>query len=458
MQKSSLPIYKGVIDSLSKKGDGVGDFSCGDLPPKRLDVPYTIVGEEVAVFSPHISKRTWPLEILSPSPERIAPVCIHFGTCGGCTYQHMSYQEQLRQKENYVRSLFGPKSVLPILPAIKEWRYRNKMEFTFSSDKEGSRYLGLISKESKGRVFNIQECPISDPFVVEALAAVRRFWEKSGLLAYHPYRDTGSLRTVHIRTSERTGDKMVALQVSGRPEFALNKEQVALFKSEIEPLGASCFIIIQQALKGRPTQFFELHLGGKDHIEEHLTVGGETISFRVSPRAFFQPNTLMAEVIYQKAVDMLDIQEGHIVYDLFCGTGTLSIFASKRAKEVVGIELSFEAIVDAEENAKRNGITNVRFIQGDVGRVLEREKLLAPHSVLVDPPRTGLTPQQIEQVALLNAKKVLYISCNPKTLAQNVETFLGMGYHLECVQPIDQFAMTPHLEAIALLVQTKEMR
>lgn len=447
-------VYQGTIDSLSKKGCGVGHFSNEDLT-KKFEAPFTIVGEEVELFKPKKGPN-WPLRIVSPSPYRVEARCIHFGACGGCTYQHMSYQEEMRQKELAVRDLFGEEKVRPIIGALKEWNYRNKMEFTFSSDREGRRYLGLIAKESKGRVFNLKECPLADPFVVEALEKVRHFWEKSALLAYNPYKDTGSLRTLTIRTGRSEEEKMVALTVSGNTQYALKKGQVALFKEVMGPI--STFLIIQQALKGRPTQFFEIHLNGKDHIEEELKMGDRRLKFRISPRAFFQPNTVQAEVIYQTAIGLLDIQADEVVYDLFCGTGTLSLFAACKALEVIGIELSFEAIVDAEENAKRNAILNARFLQGDVGQVLERGGLPQADSILCDPPRGGLTLSQIEQIVRLQAKKILYISCNPITLAQNVETFLGMGYDLKCVQPIDQFAKTPHLEAVALLVKHKEMR
>ncbi len=186
-------------------------------------------------------------ELLAPSPQRIAPRCIHFGVCGGCRLQHTSYEDQLQSKEDFVRQCFAPilteqVDICPIVPCAEPWHYRNKMEYSFSSDAAGEKYLGLVIDSSKGKVFNMSECHLTNPWFVDALKSVKQWWSESGLDAYHPYRDTGSLRTLTLREGRRTGDRMAILTVSGNPEYALTKKHleslVAFLRDAVEPLNS----------------------------------------------------------------------------------------------------------------------------------------------------------------------------------------------------------------------------
>jgi len=474
--KKPKRIVSVAIDSLSDEGNGLGAFILGggELPPpngkadgaRRLaEVPFTLPSEQANALL--LSKkrgiyRTLLEEVTHPSPQRIAPRCLHFTLCGGCRWQHMEYGAQLSNKQKTIEKLFQDLGKIePILPCDPPWAYRNKMEFSFSQNAQRERFLGLMIAGSRGKVFNLTECHLVDPWFAACVKAVRQWWGETDLEAYHPLKNTGSLRTLTVREGQRTGDRMVFLTVSGTPEYALKKHQidsfVAFVKEAVLPVMAgelSVFMRIQQVAKGSPTQFFEMHLDGPDHIREKLQIGEKTLEFTVSPTAFFQPNTRQAEKIYNLALELAEISSNEVVYDLYCGTGILALCAAQKAAEVVGIEIVLEAVLDAEQNGKRNGCDNAQFIGGDVGTVLQRlheEGRRKPDVVFVDPPRAGLDPKAIGEILKLNPKRIVYVSCNPKTQAGNIPPFLEKGYRIAVIQPIDQFPQTIHCENIVVL-------
>lgn len=456
------------IDAFESSGNGGGFFFLPDGEKngkrKRVEVPFTLPHEKANALLLNKRKgiyRTLLEEVTLSSPERIKPRCLHFTTCGGCRWQHLSYEWQLQLKHQSILELFTPfGKVEPIIPS-DPWQYRNKMEFSFAMDAKKERYLGLMIDGSRGKVFHLTECHLVKPWFAECVKGVRSWWREQDLEAYHPYKDVGSLRTLTVREGVRSGDRMVILTVSGNPNYALRKDQmdsfVAFVRDAIEPLGdgqLSIFLKIHQIAKGSPSQFFEMHLFGPDYIREKLRVAEKDLTFKISPAAFFQPNTLQGEKIYNLALEMAEVPEGGIVYDLYCGTGTLSICAAQKAKEVIGIEWVLEAVLDAEANGKDNQCNNVQFFGGDVGAVLQtlhEEGRPKPDIVFVDPPRVGLDQKAIEQILNLNPNKIVYISCNPKSQAANLPPFIEKGYRVEKIQPIDQFPQTIHCENIVVL-------
>ena len=197
-----------------------------------------------------------------------------------------------------------------------------KWNFLFSQNKAGDHFLGLMIAKGRGRVLDLQECHLVQPWFIDVLKAVRAWWKESGLKAYHFYKDTGSLRTLTLREGQRTGDKMVMLTVSGNPEFAIQEPQLKSFLAALPPSeNLSVFVRVHQIAKGSPTQFYELHVQGPDHITESLTIQGRPLLFKISPTSFFQPNTAQAEVLYSRALDMLALSPEALVYDLYCSTG-----------------------------------------------------------------------------------------------------------------------------------------
>jgi 23S rRNA (uracil1939-C5)-methyltransferase len=371
----------------------------------------------------------------------------------------MHYDAQLKEKQRRVQEVFPGQTLRPIIPAVSPFRYRNKMEFTFSENRAGMRYLGLMIAQAEPYVYNTEECHLCNTWFTEVLANVRTWWEASGLKAYNPPRDEGTLRYITLREAIRTQQKMVILNISGNPDHAPTRPNLDALVQAVQQTAPDCsiFLRIHQTKKGKPTQFFEMHLAGPDHIVEELHLSGGPLSFKISPISFFQPNTLQAERLYDEALSLIAPLNPTRVFDLYCGTGTLGMASARIAKEVVGIELSPEAVLDAEENLKRNQLSNCTFIQGDVGKVLTQlttEKgFERPDVVIVDPPRAGLDPLALQHLKNLLPRAILYISCNPLTQAENIQHLLSVGYQLQVLQPVDQFPHTYHIENIALLVR-----
>ncbi len=463
------------ISQFSKKGHGLGHTL--DEHKREVEVPFTIPGDvaEATLYHKRKGICTSHLdEIVHPSKLRISPRCIHFGTCGGCRWQQMDYPQQLAFKQDHIEQLFRPlmeqSTVLyPIISCDPPWHYRNKMEFSFSNDASGNKYLGLIIDGSRGKVLNITECHLADTWFIQCLQRVREWWMKSDLDAYHPHSNRGSLRTLTLRQGKRTGDRLIMLTVSGNPDFALHKHHLDSFvaavrdsKEEMPPDShLSIFLCIQQAIKGHATSFYEMLLYGPDHIREILHVehtAGEPaipLEFSISPAAFFQPNTLQAERLYSRALQLLEIPDHSVVFDLYCGTGTLGICAANKAKKVIGIEISAEAVLDAKANVDKNRLSNVDIHNGSVAEVISglllNNTLTRPDVVMVDPPRMGLDAKTLEHLSNLRPSKLLYISCNPATQAENIKKLQAFGYQIKSLQPVDQFPHTVHIENIAIL-------
>jgi len=470
------PCVELEINQFTKRGNGIGGFLKSENQFRLVEVPFTAPGDRIRT---QLLRKKGGIyqgkleEILTPSPARIEPRCLHFGKCGGCRLQHISYAEQLLYKENLVRTLFAKlldeqTEFYPILAADDPWHYRNKMEYTFSSDSAGNRYLGMVLEGSRGHVFNMEECFLTRPWFVDLLKSVKNWWIESKIDAYHMHHDTGSLRTLTMRKGERTGDRMVILTVSGNPKFALKKHHlesfVSVVRESIEPMNPtsylSIFLRIQQSTKGMATNLYEMLLYGPDQIREELEIGldGENVprklEFRISPSAFFQPNTLQAEKLYARALNLANISRDSVVYDLYCGTGTLGICLAPFVKQVIGVELSPEACIDATQNAKNNGCHNVTILTGAVQYILEQikiKKMADPDVVMVDPPRPGLDEDVMRQLIDMRPKKILYISCNPLTQVANIAQLRQHGYRVVKMQPIDQFPQTYHVEIIAVL-------
>lgn len=376
-------------------------------------------------------------------------LCIHVPECGGCTLQQTPYEQQLLLKQAEIEKIFSPLAVKPIIPCQDPWAYRNKMEFSFSQNKAGDRFLGLILRRSRGKVFNLQECLISPSWMAEALQRVRAWWESTSLTAFNFRSGLGTLRTLTLREGRRTGDRLAMLTVSGDPRFALTRSQLNGFIQALNDPKMSIFLRVQQAIAGSPTQFFEMHLSGPDHIREELHLQGRTLRFKISPTSFFQPNTAQAEVLYNTALEIAQMTPRSTVYDLYCGTATLGMAFALKAEQVIAIELNPHAVFDAKVNAEVNQIGNIDIQCGDVGKVLSTASVLNPDLAIVDPPRPGLDALALEALKKLQPRQILYVSCNPVTQAQNIAQL--PEYKIVQIQPVDQFPHTPHIENIILL-------
>lgn len=449
-------------DSLSPKGRGLDS-------EKKFEVIGALPDEEVLIqLGPRRKKRRLGFlrEILAPSSSRIASKCSHAPLCGGCAFQHWDYSSQLKHKAETVKKEFsslivehGPE-IREIVGCDSPWEYRNKMEFSFSENREGEKFLGLMMAGARGKVVSLKECHLVSPWFSQLLLALQKWWEESDLRAYHHRSDEGHLRTLTLREAKQGTGKMVMLTVSGNPDFALKKSQIDRFVEVVKEFTddehLSIFLQIHQIAKGKPTQFYEMPLYGPDHITEKLfvTLGEKTheLQFKISPTSFFQPNTVQAQKFYSLGLNMLSLKGARIL-DLYCGGATIGLSAAKLAREVVGIELNPHSVFDAGWNKEVNEVENFTIHRGDVGEVLGGMEG-SFDAVIVDPPRVGLDPKALLHLKRLAPKEILYISCNPKTQAPNIEELAKVGYRLKILQPVDQFPHTPHIENIALLEKT----
>lgn len=353
--------------------------------------------------------------------ELRAARCTHFGSCGGCRLQTISYDQQLESKEALIRELFPDHVVEPILGCQEEWQWRNKMEFSFSQAKSGERFLGLMMRGKRGRVVTLEECHLTNSWFIKTLQEVYAWWAASGLDAYFPPGDRGVLRTLMLREGVNTGQRMAVLTVNGTseiPSLDLDLDSVIIRR--------------QFAQKGVPTRFEEEVIRGKPYIEEKL---GE-LRFKLYSSTFFQPNTVQAERLYSIIADLV---EGETLLDLYCGTGSIGLFCAHLVKRVIGLEI----VPGAAENVELNGVADMEVRIGDA----EKEPFPEADCVVVDPPRAGLGPKVIEK--LRKFKRIIYVSCNPKSQARDIERL--DSHKIIFLQPVDQFPQTPHVENIALL-------
>lgn len=451
-----------AIDSLSPKGRAFDE-------KKKFEVIGALPNEEVLIRLGPKKKKIqicFLEEVVKASQKRILPRCGHFPLCGGCAFQQWDYSAQLRHKENEIKKEFhrliekDHPAFLPIIGCENPWQYRNKMEFSFSENSRGEKFLGLMMAGYRGRVFNLSECFLVSPWFSEIVKAVKTWWEKSDLHAYRHSADFGHLRTLTLREAIQGSGKMVILTVSGNPKFALKRAQIQKFVEKIRALGnedtLSIFLQIQQIAPGKPTQFFEMPLFGPDHITEQLNIeiAGEkkTLLCKLSPTSFFQPNTKQAGVLVSQALKMINNWKGKKVYDLYCGGAIFGLSAAFIAEEVIGIERNPYAVFDARWNQEANKIENFSIFRGDVGENLEKgQSFFKPDVVIIDPPRSGLDSKTLAYLKQCKAKEILSISCNPQTQAKNIEELTSSGYQLIKIQPIDQFPHTPHVENIAIL-------
>ena len=379
-------------------------------------------------------------------------LCPHREFCGGCIHQGTAYSEQLKEKEKEVLRLLQDKGVTPekidpIEGCPSAFCYRNKMEYTFGDFvKDGEMTLGMHRKKNFMSIVTVDNCQLVDPDFNIILKAVLDFSVEKGYTFYHKRSHSGLLRNLIIRKGIRTGELLVNIVTTSEEGFdedkftkmllslTLDNEIVGVLRTYCDSLADA---VVPDSLKT---------LYGRDYYMEKLL----GLDFKVSAFSFFQTNVEAAERLYTEALALVDSFEGKKAFDLYCGTGTISQVLALKAKEVLGIELVEEAVDAATENAALNGLDNCRFIAGDVFKVLN-EVSDKPDVIVVDPPRVGIQPKALDKIISYGVKEIVYISCNPKTLAENLRYLNYYGYKCKYLKPFDNFPMTKHTECIALL-------
>lgn len=390
--------------------------------------------------------------ILRPSPARVAPRCEHVPICGGCRFQDLDYEEQLRHKERQVEECLAhlggiTAAVRPAIAAPERFHYRNKMEFSFGKDAAGLLTLGLHRRGFFDRSFDLARCHIARPIASEIVAETRAWAREEGLEPYDTRRHTGLLRFLAVREGIRTGQVMVNLVASGpHPSF----EPFARRITERFPAVSSVMLNLTRRKAQVAVGEEERVLAGHDRIEERL--GG--LIFEISSASFFQTNTEQGERLLETAMEGLALEGGERVLDVYSGTGTFTLPIARRAREAVGIESSEAAVRDAQRNAARNGIENARFVRAEATEAL-REERYAPGAALVDPPRAGLHPAVVRRLIELGAPRLVYVSCNPATLGRDLALLCESRYRLSWVRPVDMFPHTAHIECVAALARVE---
>ena len=429
-----------TVDSLAYGGAGVA----------RLDgyvvfVHGAVPGDRVRARVER-SKRAYAeartVELLSPSPDRIEPRAAH----PGAPWQVLPYPRQLEEKESQVREAlarighFHDAPVEPIVPADEQWRYRNKLEYSFGEGPDGLA-LGFHPPGRWDEVDDVRDDILASERINQVRESVKAWCRQEGLSTYDRRDHSGFLRNLVVREGRRTGQLQARL-VTGSGDFRT--------RGLAEAVSVDSLLWTRSPGVAETTREGETDVvAGTDSVEEEV----QGLSFRISAGAFFQTNTEMAERLYGLAGDLAGLRPDDRVFDLYCGIGTIALSLALRAGEVWGLEVGEGAVSDAIQNARRNGIDNAQFFAGDVRTALRPlvDRAGKPDVVVLDPPRAGLSQKIIRRVLETGAPRIVYVSCNPTTLAGNSRQIADAGYRLATVRPVDMFPQTPHIECVALL-------
>ena len=403
------------------------------------------------------------LEVLEKSPiEKRDPVCSNFPACGGCMYQTMLYEDQLAMKARQVKDLLDAAITDAgqvdeegkadycfegIKGSPMEFSYRNKMEFSFGDAyKDGPLTLGLHKKGSTYDILTTADCKIVHEDMTKILSCVLAYFQKIGAPYYHKMSHEGYLRHLLLRRAETTGEILVNLVTTSQKEYDLTPLTDQIRSLSLKGTIVGILHLINDSVADVVQSDETRILYGQDYFYE--TILG--LRFKITPFSFFQTNSLGAEVLYSTARDYIGDTKDQTVFDLYSGTGTIAQILASVAKEVIGVEIVEEAVVAARENATRNGLSNCRFIAGDVLKVLDDipEK---PDFIVLDPPRDGIHPKALPKIISYGVNHMVYISCKPTSLARDLDVLIKSGYRVEKVMCVDMFCSTVHVETVVLM-------
>jgi 23S rRNA (uracil1939-C5)-methyltransferase len=439
------------IDSLAYGGNGVARLN-GFVVFVRRGLPGDTVRARVTKVK-RSHAEALAVELVEPSPQRVEAPCAHYPACGGCRFQDLAYEAQLAAKAAQVRDAltriggFAEPPLEPIVPAEQKFHYRNKLEYSFTQLEDGPT-LGFHKAGRWDEVLEIERCWLTTDLGNGIRNAVRDWAREERLEAYDQAAGSGYLRHLVVREGRNTGQALVQLVTAPGERFETGYFLDVLRRfPEVRS--------IHWSVNDSPAEVTNLPtrlLWGDDAIEDELC----GLRFRVRPNAFLQTNTAMAERLYELAGEMAALTGRETVYDLYCGIGTIGLVLARRALTVWGVDISEESVACALENADLNGITNAAFFAGNVGQALGelRERAGDPDVAVVDPPRAGLAGKPLRRIGRVGAPRLVYVSCNPTTLAGDARVLAGeYGYRLERARPVDMFPHTPHVETVALFVK-----
>ena len=464
MNSNTYPVKKGneyqlKIERLAFGGHGVARIQNYVIFVKRA-IPGDVVMAKIVKRKRDFAE-AYVTQILKPSEYRVQPPCKYFDWCGGCTWQNMNYQDQLLFKQEIVRDSlsrlggFKQLSVLPVIPSENFWGYRNKMEFSFSDRRwllpqelndpqiKKDFALGLHVPGTFDKILHIDKCLLQSETANQILQFVAAFAQKNEWPPYGIRSHQGFLRFLVIRESAFNKEIMVNIVTA--------QDQPKILKPLAQSL-AQNFTQVVSVINNVNTRLAQIAQGEKEHIlygRSFITDKIGPFIFKISANSFFQTNTKQAEILYQKTIEFAELNDQMIVWDLYAGAGTISLFLAQKAKRVFGFEAVPSAIKDGRLNAAEHGFDNITFIEGDLQKTLPTLST-KPDVVVTDPPRSGMHEKVIKQIKKAHPRTIVYVSCNPTTLARDL-LILADQYQIEKVQPIDMFPQTYHIETVVKL-------
>ena len=447
-------IVKVTIDDIGNEGEGIGKVDGFPLFIKDATIGDVIEAKVIKVKKSYGYARVE--NILTPSKDRVEPKCPVARQCGGCSIQHLSYEKQLEYKQNKVKNCLEriggflgiEEKMEPILGMEEPWYYRNKAQFPVGLGKDGSIITGFYAGRTHSIIDNTH-CYIQAKINEQLLEIIKEFLMENKIEPYNEETHTGLVRHILTRVGFVTGEIMVCIILNGTK--LPNAEQ--LVERLIKVAGmTSISININQEKTNKILGKKVKTLWGKDTITDYI---GD-VKYQISPLSFYQVNPIQTKILYGKALEYADLKGEETVWDLYCGIGTISLFLAQKAKKVYGVEIIPEAIEDAKKNAQLNHMENVEFFVGKAEDVLpeqyEKNKVYA-EVIVVDPPRKGCDETLLNTMIAMSPKRIVYVSCDPATLARDVKVLCGNGYEIEKVQVVDQFAHTAHVETVVLLTR-----
>ena len=445
-------IQKNTVHTLDLTGYTAEGMGVARLEGRVVFVPHVIQGERWKVRLEKVNKNVaWGrgVELLLPSPERLRPDCPLYGKCGGCQFRHMSYASELRAKHQRIADALErlghvQLDLPPVLGAEDPDRYRNKVQFPVAEGRHGLS-VGWYRPRSHD-VLDAPDCLLQPQTVTRLRDAFKSWMEDHGVPAYNEETGRGLIRHLYVRTNS-LGHSLVCVVANGNSLPHAHALANALRRAEPGLSG----VVLNVNTRNTNVILGDRYsvLWGRDWLEETLC----GLTFRLSVPSFFQVNRAQTEVLYQTAVDFAQPAGTDTVLDLYCGIGSISLTMAKRAGRVIGAEIVPQAVADARENARRNGVENAEFFCGDAGAVARRlaEEGVRPQVVCVDPPRKGLAPQVPAILAGMDPKRIVYVSCDPATLARDISRLAELGYRAVKAQGVDMFPRTAHVETVVLL-------
>ncbi len=438
------------ITGYTSEGGGVGKYD-----GQAVFVENTAIGDEILC---HVikAKNTYAIgkamKIIKPSKSRIEPECEAFKSCGGCSFAHIKYEDELKAKEQKVKDAFARIGGItppfsPIVASPETTRYRNKAQYPVRRE-NSILNIGFYAKKSH-RVIDGGDCLLQPVEFTEIIEIFRKWINNNNITVYSENTRLGLLRHIYLRKAFATGEIMVSVVINGKT--------LPCYESLLEELKTiSGFKTLVLNINRKNTNVVLgdecISLYGDGYITDILC----DVKVKISPLSFYQVNRNGAQLLYGKAAEYADVSENDDILDLYCGTGTIGLSMANKAKSLTGVEIIPEAIEDAKINAALNNFTNTRFICGDASSAAETLKAegITPTTIILDPPRKGCAPELLKTVAEINPKKIVYVSCDPATLARDCARLLELGYTVVEVTPVDMFPRTSHVESVALLIQS----